>query len=223
MKADHGTTPIPLPAIVDDPRWIGRFSREVRKSIAALRDRKIIVRGRVGRGGKSHPWKVTSNGDDTVTIAAGRILGYYLTYANAAPGTPPAAWGMSGPDSIVLGPGGSYAGTSSQSIPSGEQYVYALLPRNGPTNEYCEVLPEELGNTVTSELYDDIEPAITDAVTIAVSSSAPASYTPTAGNAAVCLAKVTNTSSVVTVDEQYVIDNPTVFVPVVGGFSDLSL
>lgn len=51
MKADHGATPIPLPSIVDDPRWIGRFSREVRKSIAALRDRKIIVRGRQGRGG----------------------------------------------------------------------------------------------------------------------------------------------------------------------------
>lgn len=51
MKADHGTTPIPLPSIIDDPRWIGRFSREVRKSIAALRDRKIIVRGRQGRGG----------------------------------------------------------------------------------------------------------------------------------------------------------------------------
>lgn len=51
MKADHGATPIPIPSIVDDPRWIGRFSREVRKSIAALRDRKVIVRGRQGRGG----------------------------------------------------------------------------------------------------------------------------------------------------------------------------
>jgi len=43
MNIRHGQTPIPLPTIVDDPRWIGRFSREVRKSIAALRDRKIVV------------------------------------------------------------------------------------------------------------------------------------------------------------------------------------
>ena len=76
MKADHGATPIPLPNIVDDPRWIGRFSREVRKSIAALRDRKIIVRGRQGRGGGqvSLPWQVTANGDDTVTVNEGTIL-----------------------------------------------------------------------------------------------------------------------------------------------------
>jgi len=45
MQANQGQIQIPLPTITDDPRWIGRFSREVRKSIAALRDRKIIITG----------------------------------------------------------------------------------------------------------------------------------------------------------------------------------
>lgn len=45
MQANHGQIQIPLPSITDDPRWIGRFSREVRKSIAALRDRKLSITG----------------------------------------------------------------------------------------------------------------------------------------------------------------------------------
>jgi hypothetical protein len=45
MQAKHGQIQIPIPSITDDPRWIGRFSREVRKSIAALRDRQILVTG----------------------------------------------------------------------------------------------------------------------------------------------------------------------------------
>ena len=74
MKADHGATPIPLPNIVDDPRWIGRFSREVRKSIAALRDRKIIVRGRQGRGGKiTLPWQVTLDENGDAVVGPGKI------------------------------------------------------------------------------------------------------------------------------------------------------
>lgn len=42
MNARNGSSKIPLPSIIDDARWIGRFSREVRKSIAALRDRKVV-------------------------------------------------------------------------------------------------------------------------------------------------------------------------------------
>jgi hypothetical protein len=45
MQANHGQIQIPLPSITDDPRWIGRFSRDVRKSIAALRDRKVSITG----------------------------------------------------------------------------------------------------------------------------------------------------------------------------------
>ena len=51
MKARHGITPIPLPAIQTSPTGIGRLSRETRKALAAVRDRKIIVSGASGRGG----------------------------------------------------------------------------------------------------------------------------------------------------------------------------
>lgn len=47
MSIRNDSSKIPLPSIVDDARWIGRFSREVRKSIAALRDRRIV-------GGSAH-------------------------------------------------------------------------------------------------------------------------------------------------------------------------
>lgn len=47
MNIRNDSSKIPLPSIVDDARWIGRFSREVRKSIAALRDRRIV-------GGSAH-------------------------------------------------------------------------------------------------------------------------------------------------------------------------
>jgi hypothetical protein len=43
MKARHGINSIPLPAIQRSPAGIGRLSIEVRKALAALRDRKIIV------------------------------------------------------------------------------------------------------------------------------------------------------------------------------------
>jgi hypothetical protein len=60
MNAHHGKLPIPLPTITDDPRWIGRFSREVRKSIAALRDRRIVVSGgQRAAGGTPLPYQVT--------------------------------------------------------------------------------------------------------------------------------------------------------------------
>lgn len=59
MEAKHGQIEIPLPTITDDARWIGRFSREVRKSIAALRDRSIVITGgqiRFSGGSLYTPW-----------------------------------------------------------------------------------------------------------------------------------------------------------------------
>lgn len=64
MDANHGQTPIPLPTITDDPRWIGRFSREVRKSIAALRDRRIILNGKSQASASVKiPFKLTARND----------------------------------------------------------------------------------------------------------------------------------------------------------------
>jgi hypothetical protein len=81
MNARHGSTPIPLPTIVDDPRWIGRFSREVRKAIAALRDRPIISTSRpsVSGDGAFPPFSVISlvkaEGDTyEVTIKEGWVI-----------------------------------------------------------------------------------------------------------------------------------------------------
>jgi hypothetical protein len=67
MKARHGITPIPLPAIQTSPTGIGRLSRETRKALAALRDRKIIVSGASGRGGVSyaHPFKLFTAEEDS--------------------------------------------------------------------------------------------------------------------------------------------------------------
>jgi len=53
MKAKYGPTPIPIPPIINDERYIGRFSRAVRKSICALRDRSVIVNGGGGSSGGS--------------------------------------------------------------------------------------------------------------------------------------------------------------------------
>lgn len=81
MQANHGQIQIPLPTITDDPRWIGRFSREVRKSIAALRDRKLIVTGqniRFSAGtGQACPFgEIISVSDGTYTqaISGGAFL-----------------------------------------------------------------------------------------------------------------------------------------------------
>jgi hypothetical protein len=67
MKARHGITPIPLPAIQTSPTGIGRLSRETRKALAALRDRKIIVSGASGRVGSAyfHPFKLFTAEEDS--------------------------------------------------------------------------------------------------------------------------------------------------------------
>ncbi len=61
MNIRNSSTQIPLPSIVDDARWIGRFSREVRKSIAALRDRKIVGGSAPFTPYKAIPFDITLN------------------------------------------------------------------------------------------------------------------------------------------------------------------
>jgi hypothetical protein len=45
MKAHYGTTPIPIPPTYTSPQQIGLLSRDIQKSIKALRDRPVIVHG----------------------------------------------------------------------------------------------------------------------------------------------------------------------------------
>lgn len=73
MQAKHGQIEIPLPTITDDARWIGRFSREVRKSIAALRDRQIIVTGRSNTALKTNPLQIQNAGESKIYITPGLV------------------------------------------------------------------------------------------------------------------------------------------------------
>lgn len=59
MKARHGINPIPLPAIQRSPAGIGRLSIEVRKALAALRDRKIIISNPRKLASKIKPFDVS--------------------------------------------------------------------------------------------------------------------------------------------------------------------
>lgn len=59
MNIRNDSSKIPLPSIVDDARWIGRFSREVRKSIAALRDRRIVGGSSTSAQPKALPFDLT--------------------------------------------------------------------------------------------------------------------------------------------------------------------
>ena len=88
MNARHGSTPIPLPTIVDDPRWIGRFSREVRKAIAALRDRPVIVTKQPGGAAASIPPRpltvILGSDPDTIRVVPGLINGTMVTLGGDA-------------------------------------------------------------------------------------------------------------------------------------------
>ncbi len=160
----------------------------------------------------THPWKVSDGGSGNAAIAAGFILGYYMTYAAADSSGSAPADGDYQPEGIVLGPGGSYAGGTA--AVTGTKYIYAEIPRNGPDEEYAETQNSADSLEIGIELYDDINPALADAATIVVHASDPSAYSPTTGKAAVCIAKVTNADGVITVDKQYVTHNPTLFVPV---------
>lgn len=75
MDTRNDSTLIPIPSIVDDARWIGRFSREVRKSITALRDRRQVMT-KLPNLNYLHPFKLFTL--DTATerrlyVAPGRV------------------------------------------------------------------------------------------------------------------------------------------------------
>jgi hypothetical protein len=105
MSARNGSTPIPLPTIVDDPRWIGRFSREVRKAIAALRDRPIISTDQ--RGGVSippRPLTVTrGSAQNKIRVVPGLINGTMVTLGgNALDDDPPPELTITQAETIYL-------------------------------------------------------------------------------------------------------------------------
>jgi hypothetical protein len=67
MKTNYGPTVIPMPDIVTHPSQLGRLSTQIRKSIAALRDRKVIVHGRNTSGSVKQQFQVYGIKYDTPT------------------------------------------------------------------------------------------------------------------------------------------------------------
>lgn len=85
MQANYGQIQIPMPTITDDPRWIGRFSREVRKSIAALRDRKIEVIGKYIPPFKAIQLQIAKATDTEIFITPGLVnYTYYPTISGTS-------------------------------------------------------------------------------------------------------------------------------------------
>lgn len=75
MDTRNDSTLIPIPSIVDDARWIGRFSREVRKSITALRDRRQVMT-KLPNLNYLHPFKLftlDTASERRLYVAPGRV------------------------------------------------------------------------------------------------------------------------------------------------------
>lgn len=75
MDTRNDGTLIPIPSIVDDARWIGRFSREVRKSITALRDRRQVLTKQPNLN-YLHPFKLFTSDTESerrLYVAPGRV------------------------------------------------------------------------------------------------------------------------------------------------------
>lgn len=75
MDTRNDSTLIPIPSIVDDARWIGRFSREVRKSITALRDRRQVMT-KLPNLNYLHPFKMftlDTASERRLYVAPGRV------------------------------------------------------------------------------------------------------------------------------------------------------
>lgn len=169
------------------------------------------------QGESTHPWKVTDAGGGSATVAAGRVLGYYLTYAASEfwPGGS-SGYGTYLPEDIVLGPSANYNG-GAVAI-GGADYIYALIPRNGPTKEYAE-FGSESDLIIEIELGDALEPGFGDGVSVVTSTDDPSTYSPPGNQAAICIAQVSNPGGQdpVLAIIQYVTHNPTMFLPVING------
>jgi hypothetical protein len=200
MNARHGQTPIPLPTIVDDPRWIGRFSREVRKSIAALRDRRIIVNGGRRTATPSHPWKVTCSEDDA-SIAPGYMFGV-LCKRDA--GTDQSGW------DFVWVPT-AFDGDTLETL-SGTRYIYAKMSLydgfNGGTIGSMKTHKTQLTTELVEAESRVFQPH--SSITVYDSANAPSAEGTSGGEQwIVPIAKVVVTDGIAKVEEQYLTHNPT--------------
>jgi hypothetical protein len=168
-----------------------------------------------GLSTSDHPWKVTDLGDGSVSIGAGYVNAYFMTYVDAGVPIGPDASG--GPTTIVAAPMASYSGGIATI--SGTQYIYAEFSRNQAYDEYCQ--SEGSGNDIVlASVYNEFDPLPfvnldqAETATIAVSSSTPDMYVPPDGVAARCIAKVTESGSSFVI-KQYITHNFDMFLPIV--------
>ncbi len=104
-----------MPSLTRSIAEFPRFVQETREALAALRDRPMMSVSDAGVIGDSpHPWKVTSNGDDTVSVNEGKV----------------SHWLIGEPDEgAALAVPVSYEGTDSHQVTnSGTSYLYAKIP-----------------------------------------------------------------------------------------------
>ena len=114
-KCIPGGSPIPMPDTISTPAEIGKFSDQVIRSLAALRDRPLHAPAQMQRGGGGsyvHPWKATSNGDDTIAVGDGKLI--YFTGQTS---------GFSEPNSPYDGDYLEYFGTDIPITASGTLYL----------------------------------------------------------------------------------------------------
>ncbi|MGA0846779.1 MAG: hypothetical protein ACO3RV_09575 [Luteolibacter sp.] len=200
MNARHGQTPIPLPTIVDDPRWIGRFSREVRKSIAALRDRRIVVSGGQRAVTPSHPWKVTCSEDDA-SIAPGFMFGVRAKATSGSANT--SLW-----DFVWIPT--AFAGDTLETL-TGTRYIYAKMSLYDGFNTGGSNIVTHY--TEKTNDYSEAESRVFQpygSITVYDSAYAPSAEGTSGGEQwIVPIAKVVVTSGIAKVEDQYLTHNPT--------------
>jgi hypothetical protein len=195
MNARHGQTPIPLPTIVDDPRWIGRFSREVRKSIAALRDRRIVVSG--GQRAATiptHPWKASVAAEDEVSVAAGSILIPVHLGDDENDRAP-----------IVYVPS-AYAGGTVEVTESG--WLYAVL-EYASENSGVQTSFFDMSDFASPGLNAGLYLRYSADVDVIFSTSEPVAFAPTNTHVYWPIAEVDVTDDVLTIVQQVLTHNPT--------------
>ena len=143
-RARYGNMPVPMPDIPSNVGGLGRFANQVRNAIKVLRDRPVILPSAPAIF-SAHPWKVTSNGDDTVRVAEGRAHHWKIGESD---------------EGAALDNPVSFEGQSSLSVTtSGTSYIYAKMPiasaqvAGGTSNR-------QLTGTVTVENETDLPTAI---------------------------------------------------------------
>lgn len=143
-RARYGSIPVPMPDIPSNVGGLGRFASQVRNAIKVLRDRPVLLPSAPAVF-TAHPWKVTSNGDDTVRVAEGRAHHWKIGESD---------------EGAALDNPVSFTGESSLSVTtSGTSYIYAKMPvtsaqvAGGTSNR-------QLTGTVTVENETDLPTAI---------------------------------------------------------------